>query len=119
MICVEEVGDIIIGHLAGVPDDAMLKDCYQQVLALAKSHGQRKVLIDVRDMKPPSVTMTLAARDFPQQGEAIQLRRAIVVLNSRMAYLARLALGDSDYRVFYGDAEAAIKWLKEDYDQPR
>jgi len=113
LIWIEEVGDIIVGHLTGVPDDAMLKDCYQQILALAKSHGQRKVLIDVRDMEPPSLTMTLGIRDFAQAGGTIPLRRAIVVPNSRMAYLARLALGDSDYRVFYGDAEGAIKWLAE------
>lgn len=31
--------------------------------------------------------------------------------NSRLAYLARLAFGEGDYRVFYNDIVAAAKWL--------
>ena len=40
-------------------------------------------------------------------------RRAIVVPNTRLAYLARLAFGEGDYRVFYSDIAAAVVWLSE------
>jgi hypothetical protein len=44
----------------------------------------------------------------------VKLRRAIVVPNSKLAYLARLAFGEGDYRVFYNDFIGAIRWLGED-----
>jgi len=34
----------------------------------------------------------------------------------RLAYLARLAFGEGEYRVFYNDIVAAVKWLA---DQPQ
>ena len=44
---------------------------------------------------------------------SISLRRAIVVPNTRVAYLARLAFGQRDYRAFYNDISVAIKWIEE------
>jgi hypothetical protein len=41
----------------------------------------------------------------------LKIRRAIVVPTSKLAYLARLAFGEGDYRVFYNDISAAINWL--------
>jgi hypothetical protein len=34
-----------------------------------------------------------------------------VVPTAKLAYLARLAFGEGDYRVFYNDIAAALKWL--------
>jgi hypothetical protein len=48
---------------------------------------------------------------WDEQLGSIALKRAIVVPNSRLAYLARLAFGEGDYRVFYNDMVAAIVWL--------
>ncbi len=44
----------------------------------------------------------------------VQLKRAIVVPDTRIAYLARLAFADEygDARVFYGDMAQAFAWLK-------
>jgi hypothetical protein len=44
----------------------------------------------------------------------IQLRRALVVPNSKLAFLARIAFGEGDYRVFYNDRVAAVKWLSDE-----
>jgi hypothetical protein len=33
------------------------------------------------------------------------------VPDTKLAYLARLAFGDGDYRVFYDDRAAAVRWL--------
>ena len=38
-------------------------------------------------------------------------RVALLVPNSRLAYLSRLAFGGGDHRVFYNDLAAAITWL--------
>jgi hypothetical protein len=42
---------------------------------------------------------------------ATRLKRAILVPDTKLAYLARLAFGDGDYRVFYDDRTAAVRWL--------
>ena len=42
------------------------------------------------------------------------LRRALVVPNSKLAFLARIAFGEGDYRVFYNDMVAAVKWLSDE-----
>jgi hypothetical protein len=44
------------------------------------------------------------------------LRTALHVPNTRIAYLARIAFGhagESNYRVFYNDFGAALKWLED------
>jgi len=44
------------------------------------------------------------------------LRTAILVPNTRIAYLSRIAFGhagEANYRVFYNDFGAALKWLEE------
>jgi hypothetical protein len=62
-------------------------------------------------METPPVDVPLAQRKLDETLGDIRLRRAIVVPNTRLAYLARLAFGDGDYRVFYSDMIAAIRWL--------
>jgi len=39
-------------------------------------------------------------------------RRAIVVLNTKLAYLSRIVFRDGDYAVFYNDLEAVLSWHK-------
>ena len=44
------------------------------------------------------------------------LRTAILVSNTRIAYLARIAFGhagEASYRVFYNDFAAALRWLED------
>jgi hypothetical protein len=40
------------------------------------------------------------------------------VPNSRLAYLARLAFGEGDCRIFYNDFVAAVKCLSDDGENP-
>ena len=56
------------------------------------------------------MTFTQQALDAELQG--VHMKRAIVVPNSRLAYLARMAFGEGDYRVFYNDLGAAMEWLR-------
>ncbi len=52
-------------------------------------------------MEAPPVDVPWAQRALDEKLGPTKLRRAIVVPNSRLAYLARLAFGEGDYRVFY------------------
>ncbi len=111
---VDLVGDLIIARVRGEPTAEILRDCQEQVLLLVKESGRGKVLYDTLEMDAPPVVVPWVQRELDEELGEVKLRRAIVVPNSRLAYLARLAFGEGDYRVFYNDFVAAIKWLSED-----
>ena len=108
---IEPVGDLIIARLRGEPNATLLRTCHEQVLQLVHDAGRGKVLYDVLEMVPPPAELTFVQRTLDAEVEGIHLRRAIVVPNSRLAYLARMAFGEGDYRVFYNDIAAAVTWL--------
>jgi hypothetical protein len=108
---VEPIGDLIIARVRGEPTAALLRECQERVLALVKDTGYGRVLVDALEMDAPPVDVPLSQRTLDEALGEVKLRRAIVVPNSRLAFLARLAFGDGDYRVFYNDMTAAITWL--------
>lgn len=112
---VEPVGELVIARLRGEPTAELLRACQDQVLAIVRKSGRGKVLYDTLEMVPPPVDVPWAQRELDEStlGE-VRLRRAIVVPNTRLAYLARLAFGEGDYRVFYDDIVAAVRWLSEE-----
>jgi hypothetical protein len=110
---VELSGEIIIARVRGEPTIELLKDCQQQVIHLARDAGRAKVLYDTLEMLPPHVDVPWSQRELDEKLGDLHLRRAIVVPTSKLAYLARLAFGEGDYRVFYNDITAAVKWLTE------
>ncbi len=110
---VEISGDIIIARLRGEPTVELLQECQAQVVQLAREAGRARVLYDVLEMHPPHVDVPWSQRELDEKLGELQLRRAIVVPTAKLAYLARLAFGDGDYRVFYNDIAAAVKWLTE------
>ncbi|HYD47051.1 MAG TPA: hypothetical protein VEB21_01820 [Terriglobales bacterium] len=110
---VEPVGNLIIARVRGEPSEALLRECQERVLLLVQDTGWGRVLYDTLEMESPPVDVPLAQRQLDEELGDIRLRRAIVVPNSRLAYLARLAFGEGDYRVFYNDITAAIGWLSD------
>ncbi len=77
-------------------------------------------LYDALELEDPTVDMALLqqeidSEDWKQLGP-VPLKRAILVPNTRIAYLARIAFGqfgEGAYRVFYNDMAQAILWLEE------
>ncbi|HKP24987.1 MAG TPA: hypothetical protein VJV39_14065 [Dongiaceae bacterium] len=110
---VELVGDLVLARVRGEPTAALLRECQEKVLFLVKDAEKGRVLYDTLEMEPPPVDVPLSQQELDQDLGSIKLRRAIVVPNSRLAYLARLAFGEGDYRVFYSDIVSAVKWLTE------
>ena len=108
---VELSGDLIIARMRGEPTVELLRECQSQVVHLARDAGRARVLYDVLEMHPPHVDVPWSQRALDEQLGDLQLRRAIVVPTSKLAYLARLAFGEGDYRVFYNDIAAAVAWL--------
>lgn len=106
-------GPLIVARLSGEPTPELLRECQEQVLLLTLGSPVGRVLYDARQMTPPSVEVPWAQRHLDENIGDVRLRRAIVVTNARLAFLARLAFGESDYRVFYDDIAAATQWLSD------
>ena len=104
---VELVGDLVIARVRGEPTAELLRASQDRVLFLVRGAGHGKILYDTLEMLPPPVDVPWAQRELDETLGTVRLRRAIVVPNSRLAYLARLAFGEGDYRVFYDDMTAA------------
>ena len=110
---VELNSDIVIARIRGVPTEPVLRECQERILMLLKDTGCRKVLYDALELEPPQVEDLLVQQKLSDEVRALGLRVAILVPNTRIAYLARLAFGQTDHRVFYNDLAAAIRWLTE------
>ncbi|HEU4828224.1 MAG TPA: hypothetical protein VFT04_03415 [Gemmatimonadales bacterium] len=111
---IEPLPDLIMARLRGEPTEALLRECQERVLLLVQETGRDRVLYDALEMTAPPVEVPLLQQRLDAELGSVRLRRAIVVPNTRLAYLARLAFGEGDYRVFYSDITAAIQWLTDD-----
>lgn len=113
---VEPVGGLIIARVRGEPTEALLRECQDRVIQIARDAPDavlHRILYDALEMESPPVDVPLAQRQLDEALGSLRLRRAIVVPNTRLAYLARLAFGEGDYRVFYNDIAAAVSWLSQ------
>lgn len=111
---IESVGGIIVARMRGELSDPMMVEAHQRVLALATETGQTKVIYDALELLTPSIDLVVRQQELVESELAsMTLRRALVVPNTRLAYLARLAFGDGEHRVFYNDLAAAFSWLQE------
>jgi hypothetical protein len=111
---VELVGDLVVARVRGEPNEQLLRNAQDKVLFLVRDAGRGKVLYDTLEMDTPPVEVPWAQRELDEKLGPIKLKRAIVVPNSRLAFLARIAFGEGDYKVFYNDMVAAVKWLSGD-----
>src|SRR3954468_18017730 len=106
---VERVGGLIMARVRGQPTETLLRACHARVIELAREAGEQaedRVLYDTLEMDSPPVDVPLFQRKLDEELGGLRLRRAIVVPNSRLAYLARLAFGEGNYQVFYSDMTA-------------
>ena len=117
-IWVEPVGSVIVARVRGKPTAEMLRECERRVLELARETQHVRLLYDALELEAPEIEVVRlqqqleAARQTNLGSES--LRTAILVPNTRIAYLARIAfghVGETKYRVFYNDFGAALKWL--------
>jgi hypothetical protein len=108
---IEPVGEVIIARMRGVPTEALLKECQERILNLVKDTEKGLILHDCLEMETPEVEVPIEQWKVDEQVSSVHLRRAVIVPNTRLAYLARLAFGEGDVKVFYNDMVAALAWL--------
>lgn len=118
-IWVEPVGSVIVARLRGKPTAELLRECEARVLELTRDTRQVRVLYDALELEPPDMDLVLLQKQLDSQRQAglgaASLRTAILVPNTKIAYLSRIAFGhagEANYRVFYNDLSAALKWLE-------
>jgi hypothetical protein len=110
---VELVGGIILARLRGTATEELLRECHRRVIALQTETDCKRIMYDALELERPTVEVTLAQQSLTEALRHPSVKLAIVVPNTALAYLARLAFGEANHRVFYNDVAAAILWLKE------
>jgi len=105
-------------RVKGLATEETITHIQNGILERVRNLEQGLVLYDCLEMHAPPVSVPLLQQQLDKKLGKIKLRRAIVVPDTKLAYLARLAFGDADYRVFYNDMEAAINWLHESLGLP-
>jgi hypothetical protein len=117
---VEPVGNIIVARLRGLCTPELLLECERRVLALAHDTRHVRVLYDTLEMNAPEMELVLMQQRLEMQKKkalgTATLRTAILVPNTRIAFLSRIAFGhegEEHYRVFYNDMGQALKWLEQ------
>lgn len=108
---VELSGNIVLARIRGEPTEEIINEVQERVLVLLNDTAIRRVLYDALEMENPSVEVALAQQRLSEEIHAMGTRIAIVVPNSRVAYLSRIAFGAGEHRVFYNDLAAALSWL--------
>lgn len=108
---IEPVGNVIIARIRGVPTEALLKECQERILNLVKDTERGLILHDCLEMETPQIEVPISQWKLDEQIPSLRIRRAVVVPNTRLAYLGRLAFGEGDVRVFYSDIVSALAWL--------
>lgn len=108
---VELVGDIIIARIRGELNEDVLNERHERILQLARDTECRRLLIDDLELMPPDYAIVEAQQAHNRELSQLGFKIAILVPNSRLAYLARLQFGDENHRVFYNDMAAAALWL--------
>lgn len=117
---IEPLGNVIVARLRGHLDERMLNETHARVVQLLCDTGYTRVLYDGLEMESPNIELALVQENLDAQTRDIfgdrLLRKAILVPNTRLAYLARIAFGqfgEGEYRVFYSDLAQALRWLEQ------
>ena len=108
----EAVGSLVIVRFTQAMTERILEECQLCMLETMQQTGSKAVLYDLTVMKPTSVNV-LYQRLLNDRLRHLDLRRAIVVPNTQVAHLARLAFGIGDYKLFYDDLVAAKRFLRD------
>jgi hypothetical protein len=110
---VEPIGGILVARVRGEPSFELLSQCQSRVLALLHETSIRTVLYDALEIEAPPLGVVWQQRQMDETLD-VGFRRAILVPNTRIAYLARIAFAgdETSTKVFYNDLVAAVTWLR-------
>jgi hypothetical protein len=108
---VEPVGGIIIARIRGVATADLIQECHKRIVVLQRDTGCKQMMYDALELERPPIEIVLTQQGLTDALKQADVKVAIVVPNTGIAYLARLAFGEANHRVFYNDIAAAVSWL--------
>jgi hypothetical protein len=112
-VWVELSGDIIVARIRGPMTEEGVVALHSEVMLLLSESGRSLVLYDGLEMEPPAVEVSAAQSRNSEQLRRRGVRAAILVPNTKLAYAARWAFGEGNYRIIYNDLAEAVRWLTE------
>lgn len=110
-VWVELVGNIIIARISGEASPEMLKARHERILQIEQDTGCKKLLLDDLQMAPLAYSGVEAQRVLSRELETLGFKIAILVPNSKMAFIARQKFSGDNARVFYNNMVEALAWL--------
>ena len=116
---VEPVGGIIVARIRGVPTAELIRQCQNRVVALQSDTACGRIMYDALELERPPIEIVLTQQVLTDELKKSGVKIAIVVPNTSIAYLARLAFGQANHRVFYNDISSAVLWLSDREAEPR
>ena len=111
-IWVEKIDGIIMTRMRGLPTEAINRELQNRILQLLDADGSGLVLYDIREVEIPPIEAPISQWKIDKESGPLNLKRAVVVPNEKLAYLAGISFANQDFRVFYHDIGSAISWLK-------
>lgn len=109
---IEVMDGLIIARIVGEPTTDFFHDAIMRLKQVVKDTGIRKVLYDMLATDAPYMDVILHGTRTAVETPGKPLQRAVVVPNSKLAYMTRIIFGEVNCRIFYRDMEAAIEWLR-------
>lgn len=110
---VEPVGQLIVARVRGRATQDLIVECQRRVVELQADTGRTRILYDALELERPPLDVVLTQQELSSALQSPAIKVAIVVQNTGIAYLARLAFGAANHRVFYSESAAATRWLEE------
>jgi hypothetical protein len=110
---VEPVGNIIVARVRGKPTAELIRECQRRVIALRNDTLCSRIMYDALELERPPIEIVLTQQALTDDLKDHGVKIAIVVPNTAIAYLARLAFGEANHRVFYNDISMAVLWLSD------
>ena len=116
---IEPLGNVVVVRVRGELTESLLKEIHERVIQLLRDTEYTRVLYDTLEMESPDIDIALLQEKLNEKTKQLFAdqapRKAILVSNTRLGYLSRIAFGqfgEGDYRVFYNDLSHALQWLE-------
>lgn len=89
----------------------LVRERSARILQIAEDTGCKKLLLDDLELDPMPYEAVKLQQSLNEPLDALNFCIAVLVPNSRLAYLARVQFHGRNHRVLYNDMTAAIMWL--------